>query len=261
MIGWAQIIKDRYARSLLDSKSLDEDVVDNQVKMILLELRWKRACAPWVKLVGDLTISIRRFARLGWKILNGQYRRTAAQVHGSPAQPSGGGAGATSIPTTHVFTGYGGGFSTTGPVTTISSSGTFEDAGVRAGEVVAYRCWWLKEGLLYSIYQDEFVWEPKKPAQGKPDHHGEGIHGFKDRLSACQYVGLYEGFIYSTDGARGPIVSGTIEMWGEVYEHARGYRSSYAAVASIDDSPNYDAAVLRKKYGLNRRKKKKVEKE
>ena len=53
------------------------------------------------------------------------------------------------------------------------------------------------------------------------------------------------------------IVSGKVYLWGEVVEHERGYRASKAAVASIDSSPNYNATVLRKRYGLTRARKKK----
>ena len=71
---------------------------------------------------------------------------------------------------------------------------------------------------------------------------------FRSR-SACSYVGWNE----DKDNI---LVTGTVDLWGDVYEHVRGYRASKATIASIDDSPNYDAAVLRKLYGLNKKRKK-----
>ena len=61
----------------------------------------------------------------------------------------------------------------------------------------------------------------------------------------CRYAGTPDGY-----------VTGTVDLWGDVFEHERGYRASKAAVRSIDDSPHYDAKALRKLYGLNKRKKK-----
>jgi hypothetical protein len=96
--------------------------------------------------------------------------------------------------------------------------------------------------LLYSAYQDHVCWKPGEIMEGDPSVYGEGIHAFKDLLGMGHYGNLYL--------EEGTIVSGTVELWGEVYEHERGYRASKAAIASIDDSPFYDAAALRKLYGL-----------
>ena len=225
-----------------------------------MEVRWRRKLELWVKLAR----SIKGFVLLGWGIVNGRYWRTASQVHSSPAPSSGGSAGTISFPVTGAYSGgltitgvYSGGLtSTQGSVTGITISGTFEDAGVRAGEIIAYRCWQLRDGLLYSAYRNDFVWPPKETVEGNPATVGEGVHGFKNRLDACSYLRVYEkGILHDLI-----IVSGTVELWGEVYEHARGYRASKACIHSIDRSPNYDAAELRKKYGLNRRKKKKEQK-
>ena len=46
-------------------------------------------------------------------------------------------------------------------------------------------------------------------------------------------------------------VTGTVDLWGEAYEHERGYRASRAKITSIDGSPSYDAPALRRLYGLD----------
>ena len=236
---------DRYVSDLIQSHALVDPIIDRQVWRILLVMRWKAAIIPYLKII-----------RLTWEVINGRYWRTTPKVHGSPAQSSGGSAGGaiTSVTFTSAgagYTGYGGAFSSSGTSAPVAAGGTFEDAGVRAGEVIAYRCWQLRDGCLYSAYRSEFLWAPKEIVEGDPEKLGEGIHAFKNRYDACAYIGFYE-------GDSGIIVSGTVELWGDVYEHARGYRASKAAIHSVDESPNYDAAALRKLYGLNRKKKKKA---
>ena len=92
-----------------------------------------------------------------------------------------------------------------------------------------------------------------KTAEGDPSQPNQGVHGFKYRYDACSYLSGFE--TLDSFGVEAAVISGTVELWGNVYEHTRGYRASKARIASIDDSPNYDAAALRKKYGLNRRRK------
>lgn len=267
---WPSWFFKRLSRSYSDrllaqyKDSAFESTVEQEIKLVLHEMRWRAAMEPWFLL-----------ARLAKKIpgllmekINGQYRRTLAKIRGRADAPSGGSAGAASLanpvpqgtyPGPVLPPTYTAGLGAGGFVSVASSSNlvaSFEDAGIKAGEVVAYRCWILKDdGLLYSAFRENFVWTPGKPVEGNPANFSEGVHGFKDRLSACQYVGLYEnGYPHST------IVSGTVDLWGEVREHERGYRAQYAAVASIDELPNYDAAKLRKLYGLNKKHKKKAAK-
>ena len=223
----------RYERDLLASHGMDDAALNREIRRVLRHERFQRAIGPWVYAINQT-----------WRNIYGRYWRARQKVHGSAAAPAGGSAGTQ--PTFSTFAGF------TSAPTASGSSGSFEDAGIRAGEVVAYRCWLLKDGLLYSAYQSDFVWEPGKTAEGDPSQPMQGVHGFKRRYDACSYLSSFECL---QDGTTIPVVSGTVELWGNVYEHTRGYRASKARIASIDDSPNYDAAALRKKYGLNRRRK------
>lgn len=229
----------RLVRSHLDDNM--DDVVDREIQKVLLQIRCHIAYAPlvhWWRAVTGV-----------WRLIYGRYWKSRQAVHVGTAQAAGGntvvGAGFSNA-------GLAAAVSTVfGPATggTVSPAPTqsFEDAGVRAGEVVAYRCWVLRDGLLYSAFRDDFLWPPGEVVEGKPDADFEGVHGFKKRWDACSYIESYE---------IGPavVVSGTVELWGDVYEHQRGYRASRAEIASIDDSPNYDAAALRKTYGLGRKR-------
>jgi hypothetical protein len=224
---------DGYLRALIDSRGGDDKVVDLEVKKVLFWLRLQQALLPWF----TLARSTAQLGRLAWEKTGGRYWKSDQKNNGSAGQTSGGGAGAGGFTAASVGT-----FN----IPTASPAPTIEDAGIRAGEITAYRCWRLgANGLLYSMIMRECVWKPGQIMEGDVERYG--IHGFKSLLA----VG---GYGYSQHEI---IVSGTIEMWGTVVEHERGYRSSKAAVASIDDSPDYDAKALRKTYGLVKRRKKK----
>jgi hypothetical protein len=238
---------DRFLNDLVWSRGEDDRVLDRRVHEVLREVRFRKAIEPWRLLITSVFKVI-------WSQIYGLYRRARPQVHIYTTIQSGGLSGTVS--------GAGPFLSGAGPVSfgnpvgianapTFGPGETFEDAGIRAGEVVAYRCWVLHgDGLLHSNALSDFVWQPGKVAEGDPSDPFRGIHAFKQRWNACQYVGWNE-----VDGTI--MVSGTVELWGEVYEHTRGYRASRARIKSIDDSPHYDADALRKLYKLNRRTKKK----
>lgn len=248
---------ERFLQALIETKAQVDETSDAQVRRVLLGMRAKRAFAPYVA-------AIKRFGyifKLAKEIINGRYRKSGSTVHGSTNATSGGSPGATGQPVAQ-FSGYGGGFSApvaaTGPSPGgvaglpqpgMASSSTFEDAGIKAGEVTAYRCWRMRgDGLLTSCFMSDVVWVPGLTMEGKPEEAGEGVHAFKSRIWALKY-----GVGYSGESG---VVTGTVELWGEVYEHERGYRASYAVIKSIDDSGDYDAKSLRKLYGLNKRRKK-----
>ena len=238
-----------YERELLRTKGQDDDLVNNEVRNVLLLIRWRRAIEPWMRLLKVPFNSL--------KVLHGQYRKPRPQVHSSPAPPAGGSAGPFSA------SGPGFAFSPSFGSATVtiqatgagySSFGTsvteFEDAGIIAGEVTAHRSWVLhRDGLLHSVIMSDFAWVPGGTAEGEPNATGYGIYAFKEKEKA-NYLGTNT----NDDGA--PVVTGTVYLWGVVYEHEQGYRASKACIASIDDSPHYDAVKLRKLYGLNRRKRK-----
>ncbi len=254
-------VMDGWFEAYMGGPDAFEEYCDKQVEQTLLAVRWKRAVLPW-QLAGKRWLNKARpylyIFKLSKEFIHGRYRRAVAQIRGSTNPASGAGAGAAGVPVAQ-FTGYGGGF-TGGPggasqgtapggIVTVSYPITplkaFEDAGVIAGEVTAYRCWRLNEdGKLYSIYRSDFCWEPGTIAAGDAEA-GNGIHAFKNVLLVAEYGGYSAGYT---------IVCGTVDLWGEVYEHERGYRAQYAAIREIFDSPDYDAEALRKLYKLKRSK-------
>lgn len=230
----------------LDQGELDR-VTDNRVKSILFWERWHRHSEPYLAIF-----------KLAGEFVRGRYRQSTKKIRSSTDPASGTSTGTSGIPVTQFagpagFTAGFAGSTTAGPASSGGVTGpVFEDAGIKAGEVVAYRAWRLRDGILHSCYRSDFPWQPGEVVEGDPDKLSEGVHAFKSLLNACRYgVGYDE---YSSDEK---IVTGTVELWGDVYEHERGYRASKAAIKWIDDSPEYDAKALRKLYGLTRIRKKK----
>lgn len=92
---------------------------------------------------------------------------------------------------------------------------------VKAGEIVAWRCWKVRPGNRLASMAMETIWEPGIPMQGKPSN-GDGVHAWKTRAQAEAY------------GRGGPAyVIGRVELWGEVIEHDEGYRAEYGAIHSL----------------------------
>ena len=216
-------------------------MTDRRVKWILFTERWRRATEPYI-----------RIFKLAGEFARGRYWQPFKKVRSDPDPASGGGSGAAGQPVAQ-FT-FNTGFAGTGQPATSSGGITqppgfpppvFEDAGIRAGEVVAYRNWILKDGILHSVFQRTFRWMPGEIVEGDAAG-GDGIHAFKSVLLMAEYGAQTGGDI---------VVTGTVELWGEVYEHERGYRASKAAIKTIDNSHEYDAKALRRLYGLNRRRK------
>ncbi len=245
---------ERFLQALIETKAQVDEVSDRQVQRVLFLMRCRRAAAPYLYIF-----------KLTWETICGRYRIAFAKVRGGADQTSGGSAGAAGQPVAQhtgfsgFTTGYAGGFTTASagpspgglagninPSTQVPPPQVFEDAGIRAGEVIAYRCWRLRDGQLFSVFQSDVCWEPGKVMEGDA-FSGDGVHAFKSILLMAEYGGYHGGE---------NIVTGTVDMWGDVYEHERGYRASKAAVRSIDDSPYYDAKALRRMYGLNKRRKK-----
>lgn len=230
----------------LSQSELDR-VTNNRIKYILLQERWHRAIAPYIVIF-----------KLAGEFIRGRYWPTSKKIRGSADSASGASAGTAGISVAQ-FTGPAGltaGFAGN-PAASASPSGlatgpVFEDAGIKAGEVVAYRAWRLRDGILHSCYRSYFEWRPGEIVEGDPNNESEGVHAFKSLLNACRY-----GVGYDENAGNEKIVTGTVELWGDVYEHERGYRASKAAIKWIDDSPEYDAKALRKLYGLTCSRKKK----
>lgn len=114
------------------------------------------------------------------------------------------------------------------------------------GEIVAWRAWHVESGYLKSYSQD-VVWPPGEPVTGKvpSGEDGGGIHAFRDRRRLFEFM---------KNG--GPMVWGSVALWGDIVEHELGYRAENAAVRSIDGSYPGGAvkdgvlAGLRRVYGV-----------
>lgn len=145
---------------------------------------------------------------------------------------------------------------------TVAPPPAIENAGIRAGEIIAYRCWIVRvefdlatmepTGALVSVFKDT-LWIPGVPMNGKPRPTCEGVYAFKtpEGLS-CEYGALAA---LANGAGVTSIVFGTVSMWGEVIEHERGFRAEYAKIRSLDfigsGMPEGLLANLRKKYGVN----------
>jgi hypothetical protein len=172
------------------------------------------------------------------RLSNGKHRRPRAAFRGSPAGQS----YFSVTPGTFFFSGPSPlwSFGDTDPAKPI------EDAGIRAGEVTAHRCWRVFEGdRLHSAYKRKHEWLPGQPMKG--DVRREyGVHAFKEGPYLQEYIyGLH-----FTDAQPGdyidlwtgekvtirptPIAVGTIALWGEIVEHEFGYRAEFGKIRSID---------------------------
>lgn len=120
---------------------------------------------------------------------------------------------------------------------------TLEDAGIRAGEIIAYRAWSVLNGRLRSMAA-EFDWEPNGlpvfykrivssekwlpvPYQSPNgvDQEMAGFHAFKSMRDVK--------FEYAPCDADDAVVYGQVKLWGTVYEHQFGYRAEYARVHAL----------------------------
>jgi hypothetical protein len=154
---------------------------------------------------------------------------------------------------------------------------TIPYAGIRTGEIIAHRLWWVIEGRLCSLAHRR-LWKPDetihgdtlKPVNGLFGWIGAkaiwgGTYGFlRSEQLAPEINTLMEAFERAIKG--GPFllsfgfqplyemrtaVAGTIKMWGDVVEHERGYRAEFAKLNSIDAiyGPG-DIEALRATYGI-----------
>jgi hypothetical protein len=240
---WPLPDNDPFIEAMLNSRGEDKDALKKQIDRTIWSLRWRLFFDPWftrVRIIRSAAVTL-------WSRIYGKYRKTSSSAHGSANKASHSSPGAGSVAA--VQTGPNFAFTQPAAVTTTAGAAfesPIQDAGIRAGEIVGYRCWILKDGWLHSV--NSTLWYPGVPMGGDPSKPCEGVHAFKDRLD----VGAY------SVGYSGSTVSGTVYLWGDVIEHERGWRASKAAIASIDDSPFYDAKALRKQYGLTKKRAKKT---
>ena len=142
-------------------------------------------------------------------------------------------------------------------------------AGVRAGEIVGHRAWWIMpDGPLSSLahYRE---WTPGEtvegdlnavciPGGGNNSTVFGGIYAWNciskmvlqmswaSRITwpELMTLGVYPRVVCG-------IVFGTVLMWGEVVEHEAGWRAQYAKIASLDAlRGRADLSRLRRAYGV-----------
>lgn len=197
---------------------------------------------------------------------NGGHRRSRAAVYSGPAGQS----GYPNTPGTYYY-------SSPGPIWTWATFGPtpaqpIENAGIRAGEITAFRGWRVVGDRLTSIFRNEHEWLPGVPMQG--DVRGEyGVHAFKEvglvedyarmttlndmwRDMSAYFIGLDGKVKPKPRPARNRVFAfGRIALWGEVIEHERGYRAEFGKIIGIDaiNGSNEAAtllATLRTRYGV-----------
>jgi hypothetical protein len=100
---------------------------------------------------------------------------------------------------------------------------------IRAGEIIGWRVWKLRNGLLHSVIVP-YTWYPgvferSSSKQGGYYNYNPGYHAFRHREQAEREAPM---LAYSSLAA-----IGSVFLWGEVIEHQYGWRSEYAAIRSI----------------------------
>lgn len=133
-----------------------------------------------------------------------------------------------------------------------------EDAGIRAGEIIGYRCWKLENGdQLRSIYMGT-IWMPGETGQTSVPlnpYGGSGFYAFKTLEDVkCEFP---RGHLYTHQ-----LIYGEVALWGQVYEHERGYRAECVRITRIIEVDLEDKfgrlrfwkpdtlTRLRRKYGV-----------
>lgn len=89
--------------------------------------------------------------------------------------------------------------------------------GVQYGEIIAWRCWYVKDNHLHSTFKHT-KWPHDKPMESKLTPHDIGIHAFKEFQQIQEYV---EDYSFT-------LVFGTVALWGEVTIHEHGYTAQFA---------------------------------
>lgn len=108
---------------------------------------------------------------------------------------------------------------------------------VVSGEIIGYRIWRLKHGLLQSVHMCD-IWHPGEVMVGREieDWSRRGVHAWKE-AGEKYHEYLYDSML--CDDGFNPsrpttIFTGTVFLWGDVVEHLHGYRAEYARVRSLD---------------------------
>lgn len=150
-------------------------------------------------------------------------------------------------------------------------------AGIRTGELIGYRLWWLLPQGISSLAHKR-IWEPGETVEGNLDETvnifgtiwggtyafhdpssldreaSEGLAAIRDwqRLQQSNpWMIMSSPFRWEGSSEAIGLVTGTIKMWGEVVEHERGYRAQFAKLNRLDAIYGEgDINALRAKYGV-----------
>lgn len=232
----------------------------------LVEYNRKTETYAVINVHGEIVAELKRHEYLSQPQLkqvrhtSGKHRRARAAVYSDPAGQSGfpGQTGAIFFTSAGKFTWF-------GAPADPEPEKPIPNAGIRAGEVIAYRGWAIKGDRLFSVYKHECEWHPGKPMKG--DTREEyGVHAFKDAQDTSEYVDYYAsglGWVYinlltsinyRTERVRFYAI-GKVALWGEIVEHERGYRAEFCKVLSIDSTigpvPPGTIDRLRARYALS----------
>ena len=133
---------------------------------------------------------------------------------------------------------------------------SIEQRTIKAQEIKCWRCWeymthkhWAQRyafaddpkrkltnlhKVLCSVVYTSFLWVPNSIVTVREDYglsdSLNGIHAYKARKGTdewhCPWSDMTKMY---------PLVVGTVEIWGDVIEHERGYRATYARITSLDE--------------------------
>jgi hypothetical protein len=135
------------------------------------------------------------------------------------------------------------------PLSEIELANNLKHEGIRVGEIIAYRAWrvlgskWMGRGdnRLHSVFINDYVWLPDRPASGDVREHG--IYSFKDVIRSREQYGyplVWRALLF-----------GSVKIWGDIVEHEVGYRSQFAKITSLDYGDPELLEKFRAIYGVN----------
>lgn len=209
---------------------------------------------------------------------HGQYWRAGAPLHRHSAGRADHGAGRSDQdgPLVSAWSNQ----VTFGPVVAVftfeSASRAVSYAGIRTGEIVGHRLWWLVmqdgEPWLCSLAHRR-LWQPAETVHGDLNEVVDcsflvlgGVYAYREQWQceleaataekeALQYLEATRKRMALCMIGWHPFmetysfVRGTVKMWGEVIEHQHGYRAQFAKLHSLDQLyGDGDLEALRAKY-------------
>ncbi len=131
---------------------------------------------------------------------------------------------------------------------------------IKTGEIVGYRCWKVTMGAtgeleFNSMFFDRAPWIDRvmhdKPAWSRRTMRTDeysGVYAWKTRARALSYgTHFVRSPLDSSRDEKVVVAVGEVDLWGDVVEHADGYRGQHAKIGTIRHviTPrNVDPAVL-----------------